>query len=250
MRVLIVNDDGISSRGILHLANWAKRFAEVTVCAPRREQSGKSHAINFIDPFEIVRVELTDGVTAYSVDSTPADCTRFGIIGLGREYDLVLSGINCGVNMSGDIVYSGTAGAIFEAEHSNHSAIALSVAKGEPLPDFSVLDGIWDFFEENRLFDCSRLYNVNIPTNPRGIKITRQGDAYFSDEFFPTEAGKKNGDDGIYIQRGRAVQDTEPEDLTRDTVAFANGYISITPMTICRTNLPAFEKLAGNNKDS
>lgn len=238
MRILIVNDDGIDAVGIRHLAEWAKRFAEVTVCAPKVEQSGKSHAIDFIEPFEIKRVPLSDGVTAYSVASTPADCTRFGIVGLQTAYDLVLSGINFGVNMSGDIVYSGTVGAIFEAEARGHRALALSIAKGDPLPDFDTLDTILEYINENRLFEYSSLYNANIPKDPKGIKITRQGDAYFSDEFF-----KLDGD--TYMQRGHAVEDTCPDDLTRDTVAFLNGYVSLTPMTINRTNERAFDKLMG-----
>ena len=243
MKILIVNDDGIDAVGILHLAKWARRFAEVTVCAPSVEQSGKSHAIDFIEPFRITRVPLTEGVIAYSVCSTPADCTRFGTVGLGQKYDLVLSGINYGVNMSGDIVYSGTVGAIFEAEARGHRAIALSIAKGDPLPSFETLDRLFEYINENRLFEVSALYNVNIPKDPVGIKITRQGDAYFSDEFFHTEEGKANGDNGIYVQRGRAIDDTCPDDLTRDTVAFREGYISVTPMTINRTNERAFDAL-------
>ena len=236
MKILIVNDDGIDAPGLLHLARWAKRYGEVTVCAPKHEQSGKSHAINFITPFEVKRVELEEGVTAYSVDSTPADCTRFGIVGLRADYDLVLSGINFGVNMSGDIVYSGTVGAIFEAEHSAHRAIALSIAKEDSLPSFEVLDSIFDYVNENRLFDYSALYNINIPESPRGILITRQGDAYFSDEFFRLE-----GD--MYIQRGHAVPETTPSDLSLDTVAFREGYISVTPMTLSRTNSEAYTRL-------
>ena len=239
MRILIVNDDGIDAVGIRYLADWAKRYGEVTVCAPKYEQSGKSHAINFITPFEIKKVDLTDGVTAYSVDSTPADCTRFGIIGLGVEYDLVLSGINYGINMSGDIVYSGTVGAIFEAEHAHHRAIALSIAKEDPLPSFETLDSIFRFITDNNLFDFSMLYNVNIPKDPVGIKITKQGDAYFSDEFFKLE-----GD--MYIQRGHSVPETAPDDLSLDTVAFREGYVSVTPMTLSRTNTEAFNQLMRN----
>lgn len=236
MKILIVNDDGIDSPGLKHLAMWARTKGEVTVCAPKYEQSGKSHAINFITPFEIKPVSLGEGIEAYSVDSTPADCTRFGIIGLGVEYDLVLSGINRGINMSGDIVYSGTVGAIFEAEHSHHRAVALSVAKDEPLPDFSVLDEIFDFIYKNDLFKDSSLYNINIPASARGILITRQGDAYFSDEFFRLE-----GD--TYIQRGHSVPETTPNDLSLDTVAFREGYISVTPMTLSRTNSEAYTRL-------
>lgn len=236
MKFLIVNDDGIDAVGIRHLAEWAKRYGEVTVSAPKHEQSGKSHAINFMTPFEIKKVDLTDGVVAYSVDSTPADCTRFGIIGLKTEYDLVLSGINYGVNMSGDIVYSGTVGAIFEAEHSNHRAIALSIAKEDELPDFDTLDKIFEYVKSENLFNYSALYNINIPESPKGIKITKQGDAYFSDEFFALD-----GD--MYYQRGHAIPETDPNDMTLDTVAFRNGYISITPMTLSRTDSEAYKKL-------
>ena len=236
MRILIVNDDGIEARGLLHLALWAQKHGEVTVCAPKHEQSGKSHAINFIDPFEIKRVDLAPGIEAYSVDSTPADCTRFGIIGLGKEYDLVLSGINNGVNMSGDVVYSGTVGAIFEAEHLSHRAIALSIAKETPLPPETVLDSIFEFVKENKLFDHSNLYNVNIPTAPRGIRITRQGNAYFKDEFFKLE-----GD--LYMQRGHAIPETNKDDESYDTIAFEHGLVSVTPMTMERTRLDAYAKL-------
>lgn len=236
MRILIVNDDGVLAPGILHLAKWARKYGEVTVAAPKTEQSGKSHAIDFIEPFEVKRVDFFEDIEAYSVDSTPADCTRFGIVGLGREYDLVLSGINYGVNMSGDIVYSGTVGAIFEAEHLGHRAIALSIAKGEPLPPHPVLDSLLEYVLNNRLFDYSMLYNVNIPTAPRGIKITRQGSAYFKDEFY-----KLDGD--MYMQRGYPIAEKDADNEIYDTVAFLHGYVSVTPMTIERTKVQAFEEL-------
>ena len=82
MKILITNDDGIQSPALPLLAEWAKKLGEVTVAAPKVEQSGKSQAINFMHPVEIVPVELVEGVTAYAVDSTPADCVRFGVLGL------------------------------------------------------------------------------------------------------------------------------------------------------------------------
>ena len=94
MKILITNDDGVFAPGIDALVKWAKRLGEVTVVAPKVEQSGKSHSIEFTKPVEIRPVELWDGVRAYAMDSTPADCVRFGICGLGESYDLVLSGIN------------------------------------------------------------------------------------------------------------------------------------------------------------
>ena len=92
MKILITNDDGISAVGIKLLAEWAKTLCggnnEITVVAPKVEQSGMSHAIDFIHPVEIKQVPLTDGVRAYSMDSTPADCVRFGVLGLLQTYDL------------------------------------------------------------------------------------------------------------------------------------------------------------------
>ena len=98
MRILITNDDGIASVALSALAAWASRLGEVTVIAPRVEQSGKSHAIDFHRPLEIKQVPLLDGIEAWSVDSTPADCVRFGVLGLKKRYDLVLSGVNHGYN--------------------------------------------------------------------------------------------------------------------------------------------------------
>ena len=236
MRFLIVNDDGIDALGIKLLAKWASKHGEVTVIAPDVEQSGKSHAIDFINPIEIKRVDFLDGIEAYSMASTPADCVRFGTVGLKRKYDLVLSGINKGVNMSGDIIYSGTMGAIFEAAHQNHRGIAFSTDMDNLEGAAEHLEKAFNYIIENNLFDYADLYNVNIPKEVKGIKITKQGDAFFSDEFFKV-------DETTYVQHGTAIPDTHPEDCARDTVAYAQGYISVTPMTVERTDLKAFEKL-------
>ena len=89
MKILITNDDGIDNVGIRLLAKWAITLGEVTVVAPKVEQSAKSHAINITGGIEIKKVPFIDGVEAYSMDSTPADCVRFGILGLKEKFDLV-----------------------------------------------------------------------------------------------------------------------------------------------------------------
>ena len=241
MRFLIVNDDGIEALGIKLLAQWAMQYGEVTVVAPKVEQSGKSHAIDFINPLEIKRVDFLPGVEAWSVASTPADCVRFAVFGLHRQYDLVLSGINRGANMSGDIIYSGTMGAIFEAGNQRHRGIAFSTTPDNLEGSAKYLDEAYNYIINNNLFDYSNLYNVNIPEEVKGIKITKQGNGYFSDAFYQI-------DETTYVQHGELIADTCPDDITRDTVAFANGYISITPMTKERTDLVAFEKLNELNK--
>ena len=89
MRILITNDDGYDALGIKLLTNWARKLGDITVVAPKTEQSGTSHAIDFIHPTEIKKVHSEDGLTVYSMASTPADCVRFGILGLNQQYDVI-----------------------------------------------------------------------------------------------------------------------------------------------------------------
>ena len=236
MKILITNDDGVFAPGIDALVKWAKRLGEVTVVAPKVEQSGKSHSIEFTKPVEIRPVELWDGVRAYAMDSTPADCVRFGICGLGESYDLVLSGINRGVNLGADLVYSGTVAAVFEAGRLGHRALALSTYPSTLREAAAQLDAVWHYIEENRLLEINPLYNVNVPAEPKGTCITKQGSTYFSDVF---EEVEKN----MFLQTGKQIDDEHPEDETLDTVMTEKGYITITPLLTTRTNLTAFETL-------
>lgn len=237
MRILITNDDGYSAEGIRALALWAKKLGEVTVIAPKVEQSGKSHAIDFTRQIEIKEVDEIPGVRTVYVDSTPADCVRYAILGEGEKYDLVLSGINRGVNMGVDLVYSGTCGAIFEAGRLGHRGIAFSAYYDTNFEaEAKELDTIWSFIKKNDLLAENDLYNINIPKASKGIKVTKQGSAYFSDEFV-----RVDGD--IFEQRGHKIEDVCPEDMSRDTVATEAGYITITPLMTTRTNMKVFEKL-------
>ena len=142
--------------------------------------------------------------------------------------------------MSGDIIYSGTMGAIFEAGNQNHKGIAFSTTPENVAASVKYLDEAFNFIMNNNLFEYSALYNVNIPEEVKGIKITKQGDAYYSDAFHQV-------DEVTYTQYGEMIADTCPEDKDRDTNAFYNGYISVTPMTKERTDLVAFEKLKNKN---
>lgn len=241
MRILITNDDGIDTLGIRLLAAWAKQYGEVTVVAPKVEQSGKSQAIEFVQPVEIKKVPFMDGVTAYSMASTPADCIRFGVVGLNQTYDLVLSGINRGVNVGSDIVYSGTVGAIFEAARYNIPSIAFSAFPDGQQEAAAHLDEVFRYLTDNGLLKDNLLYNVNLPHNPKGIRWTYQGSAYFSDVFI------KKGED-LYLQDGEPLQDECPDDLNRDTVALHKGYITVTPLIETRTCMDVFRAHSALNK--
>ena len=237
MRILIVNDDGIEAPGIRYLAEWAKKLGQVTVVAPKIEQSGKSHSIDIIHPFEIKQVDFIPGVTAYRMESSPADCSRFGILGLKQEYDLVLSGINNGYNMGRDIVYSGTVGAIFEAcSLGAKRAIAVSTCPSNLDCAIEQMDRVYDFIMKNDLFSYNPLYNVNISPESEKIYVTRQGGAYYSDDFV-----HQGGD--MYRQCGKMVFN-DKNDYTLDTDAVLHGNISISPLTIERTNVEVFRRLA------
>lgn len=235
MKILITNDDGYDNLGIELLAEWAQKLGEVTVVAPKTEQSGTSHAIDFIHPTEIKKIPFRNGIQAYYMASSPADCVRFGIIGLGQKYDLVLSGINKGVNVGSDIVYSGTVGAIFEASKHNIPAIAFSSFVDGQKNAYNALDTAYEYIVKNGLLEENPLYNVNIPNEIKGIRVTYQGSQYYSDHF------EELGND-MYIQTGNWIPDECPDDLNRDTVAIHNGFISLTPLLSTRTNMEVFNK--------
>lgn len=235
MRILIVNDDGISSPVLPLVAKWAQKLGQVTVVAPKTEQSGRSQAIDFKNAVEIKKVELLEGVDAYAVDSTPADCVRFAVMGLKTKYDLILSGINIGYNLGDDIAYSGTIGAILEGARMGMRGIAISADVDYFLGSVQYLDKIYAWFEENKLLDKNLLYNVNIGHKVTDIKITRQGGIYYTDDF------EYLGDDK-YIQVGEPLK-REFVDLNVDIDAVENDIISVTPLTASKTNLEVYNSL-------
>ena len=236
MRILITNDDGISSPILPILARRAEELGEVTVIAPKVEQSGKSHAIDFTRPIEIKRVDIGEGIRAYSMDSTPADCVRFAVCGLKEHFDLVISGVNRGFNLGKDIVYSGTIGAIFEAARLGIKGVALSTDPRTFAAAEEKLDTVLEFFIKHSLLERNDIYNVNIPLDDKGVLVTRQGGIYFTDDFV-----HRDGD--IYVQVGEMAKN-DSTDLRLDTVAVINNYISITPLISEKTNVPLFEELS------
>ena len=240
MRILIVNDDGIQAAQLPALAKWAQQLGEVVVVAPKVEQSGKSHGIEIHKAFSLEKVDLVPGVEAYALDSTPADCVRFAILGMKWQFDLVISGINRGLNVGADIMYSGTVGAVCEAANLGVKAIAFSTSPTYYGQAAQHLDQIYDYMQQHKLLDKCPIYNVNIPDDPGMIRITHQGGPYYSDSFPPTE------EEGMYIASGKCVH-VNGGDLTLDTDAVISGYISIMPLTINRTDWTVYNKLNGNN---
>ena len=235
MRILVTNDDGLHASQLLPLIRWCRKLGDVTAVVPKVEQSGKSHGIEIHKPFEAKQVELASDVVVWAVDSTPADCVRFAVLGLGLQFDLVISGVNRGLNIGSDAMYSGTVGAACEAVNLGIQAIALSTPPKYYDHATDHLDLVFEYILGKKLFSLNDLYNVNIPENPREIRITRQGGPYYSDDF------PYIGND-LYRPTGKPIWEDRNDD-TLDTDATMHGYITITPLTVDKTNYEVYHKL-------
>ncbi len=235
MKILITNDDSISAEQLLPLVRYCRNLGEVTVAVPEVEQSAKSHGIELHKPFRVQKTFLDSDVQTYVVDSTPADCVRYVVLGLEERYDLVISGINRGLNMGSDILYSGTVSAVREAVLQQIPAIALSTTPENYENATEYLDMVFDYIKDKKLLEIHNAYNINIPANPKGVKITRQGGMYFSDGFVNVESD-------LYQASGKCVY-IPNNDLTLDTDATISGYISIMPISLNVTDMETFEKL-------
>lgn len=226
MRILITNDDGIYSEGIKILAKKAKKYGEVIIIAPEVEQSAKSHAINIRTAIPVKKVNIFEGIEAYSVDSSPADCVRFGLYGLKDNFDIVFSGINRGYNLGEDILYSGTVGAAMEAVLGGKKAIAFST-NPFTFEGSKYFDEVMEYILTNELLEKHNLYNINFPKESKGIRHTVQGMTHFDTRFVVEEEG--------FYQKGEPHFENEIGKIESDVAAIEEGYISITPLTTDRT---------------
>ena len=240
MKILITNDDGLHASQLLPLIKWCRKLGEVTVAVPKVEQSGKSHGIEIHKPFEAKLVELEPGIKVWAVDSTPADCVRFAVLGLEQEFDLVISGVNRGLNIGTDMMYSGTVGAACEAVNLGLKAIALSTPPSYYDHATDHLDEVFEFVRKHDLLALNDIYNINIPANPKKILFTHQGGPYYSDRF------PAIGND-MYRPEGYPIWE-DSNDNTLDTDATLHGYISVTPLTTNKTNMEVYRRLAERTK--
>ena len=175
------------------------------------------------------------GVEAYALDSTPADCVRYAILGRKLKFDLVISGINRGLNVGMDMLYSGTVAAICEAANLGVPALAFSTTPTYYDQATKHLDMAYNFVVQHNLLEKNLFYNINIPAQPVGIRITRQGGPYFSDDF--------TLENGMVTPHGVDVfTPCGCEEVDTDCVLRC-GMISITPLTNCRVNMALYNQL-------
>ena len=196
MRILITNDDGVNSSGIMAAKNAVKDLGTIDVVAPATQQSGIGHALTLFEPIRVTSTKLLDSTEAFSVSGTPTDAVIIGIYEVtDKKPDLVISGINIGENLGkSELTTSGTIGAAMEAAvHGIPSiAVSLQVTRGDIKfhdghveLDYrhasKILNRVARNVIEKGLPSGVDLLNLNIPSHPSNdnIKLTRLGDRMY-----------------------------------------------------------------------
>lgn len=244
-KILITNDDGIFAPGIYALWEAMQEVGQTTVVAPDTEQSAVGHAITLSDPLRVEGIHRTGGFEGFAVSGTPADCAKIAINSLlENKPDVLVSGINLGSNVGNNIIYSGTVSAATEGTMLGIPSVAISINsfnsdefRGAKETAIKVVH-----YLINNTLPSGTLLNVNVPYCPpeeiKGIKVTRQGNQYFQDDF---DQRKDPRGRTYYWMKGKIVDDDQ--ELYYDSKAVCDGYVSITPIHFQMTNESYFTKL-------
>ena len=244
-KILITNDDGIFAPGIYALWEAMQEVGQTTVVAPDTEQSAVGHAITLSDPLRVEGIHRTGGFEGFAVSGTPADCAKIAIRSLmDKKPDVLVSGINRGANLGNNIIYSGTVSAATEGTMLGIPSVAISINsfnsdefRGAKETAIKVVH-----YLINNTLPSGTLLNVNVPYCPpeeiKGIKVTRQGNQYFQDDF---DQRKDPRGRTYYWMKGKIVDDDQ--ELYYDSKAVCDGYVSITPIHFQMTNESYFTKL-------
>lgn len=239
MVILVTNDDGVHSQGLIALFRAMKELGDVYVVAPDRERSAVGHSLTLHRPLRIE--EIRDHV--YAINGTPTDAVVIGVNRILPERpDIVVSGINRGGNLGDDITYSGTVSAAIEGTILNIPSFAISL-DGDKNPHFDTAAyyarAIAEHILKNSL-PYDTFLNVNVPNLPRidikGIRFTRQGRRTYDNSI--KEVYSPRGERHFWIGGGTPYWE-QSEDT--DIYAVENGYVSITPIHLDLTNYEALE---------
>lgn len=240
-----MNDDGIQGEGLLVLARELAGRHDVYVCAPNKEQSGMSQALSVGVPLRVNNENIGLPVKkAFSIDGRPADCTKLAleILLKDKQIDMVISGINKGANLGTDVLYSGTVGAALEGYNHNVRSLAVSVSAKSAVSFEQIAKIVAEklncFYQTGEKF----MYNINFPLELNSDKIefvfTKQGFRRYENEFHTVVLS-----DGsvAYKMQGNA-QDISNDEFT-DIAAVKRGCISVTPLTLERTDFVKLNEL-------
>lgn len=246
MRLLLVNDDGIDAIGIQALAKEFEKDYELIIVAPEGQRSASSHSITLTKPILVKRVEVP-GIKSksYSISGSPADCVRVALDKLvDGHVDMILSGINLGLNIGADILYSGTVSAAIEGNLYNIPSMALSCQLGEEPDCFTTAakyaKQIFEKVKED-LVKNNIVLNVNFPCikeeDINGIKVCKIGGVVY-DYYF---VENKNGEDEITLKLDGRYNENVEEGT--DRYYLRKGYITMTPLHYDLTNYKLMKKV-------
>src|SRR5881227_2255393 len=239
-RILITNDDGYNSEGILALEEGLREIGDVYVVAPEAEMSGASHSLTLARPLRIRQIDDRH----WTVDGTPTDCVTLAlnhILALEARPHICCSGINHGANLGDDATYSGTVAGALESTILGVPGLAFSLVAREN----------FDFTEAARFAVVAvrkvlteglpegTLLNVNVPQGEvRGVRVTRQG--IKNARPIITEHIDPRGK--AYYWIGEEYFNSASEDGT-DYAAVEAGCVSVTPLRSDMTNHSALDAL-------
>lgn len=241
MKILLSNDDGVFAEGLACLYEALSLQHEVTVIAPDRNCSGASNALSLQHPLRIQ--QMKNGF--YSVNGTPSDCVHLGVNSfLQDDPELVVSGINHGANLGDDVIYSGTVAAATEGRYMGLPAIAVSLNNyqgGHFTSAARITAEIIQRLSKHPL-PADQILNINVPDLPyeeiKGIQVTRQGRRHRAESMLKTK--DPHGRDVYWYGSLGSEQDAGPG---TDFHAVANGYCSVTPLSVDMTAYQSMDEM-------
>jgi 5'-nucleotidase len=227
--LLLTNDDGVQAVGLRTLREALLPVGHVVVVAPTFEQSARSHSITVDRPLR----HLEHATDVHSIDGTPADCVYLALFEkrfLPRRPDLVVSGVNHGTNVGGDVFYSGTVAGAREGALRNIPGIAFSHAGDADSPWIGafVRSMTERLLRLSRAADAAVLLNVNFPKDqPRGVRVTRVGRHMYEEHVVPRlDPGGRE----YFWVGGRVVDYGDVPSSDRRCVD--DGFVSVTPLAL------------------
>jgi len=245
--ILISNDDGIQSRGIWTLKEYLEADYHVFMVAPDRERSATGHSISLHDP---IRLNVIEEGKVYAVNGTPVDAVHLALLGIIKQkIDIVVTGINNGLNLGTDVFYSGTVSAAFQATTHNIPGIAVSIDNSGEMVHYEtaahfakkLLGRIAGYSLDRNIILSLNVPNIKIQ-DIRGVEITRLGRRNYDDALVEREDPKKNK---YYWIEGSLVH--EKDEPGTDVRAVHDNMVSITPLRMDITAVDVMEKLKAWN---
>jgi len=249
VQILLTNDDGIHAPGIKALAQTLQSLGNVTVVAPLTEQSGISHALTFRTPLVVRQMTWDNGMKVWAVEGTPTDCTRIGVLNLCEQRpDLVISGMNQGLNIGSNVIYSGTVAGAEEGATLGIDSFAVSLEYDE-MPPWEkatelAIQVIRRILEARITSYRANLININVPisacysTQQPEVRIVPVDQTPLSEAYT-----SRQGPHGVpYFWLTGRVQPSDPN-LSTDRTMWKKGFVTVTPLEYNRTNRAAIEKL-------